>query len=150
MKDDEIQKYEQFGIAAMLPGMVRAVELLQAQIDDMRARLEGLQIGNTKSAKRRGRPPAATGELTVHGTPLKPGYWASMTAEERSAEMRRRRAVQEKNKASQKAKFVERARKGGQNRWASMTVKERKAHLAAMQAGRKLNGAPTVKLEATQ
>ena len=122
--------YEQMGIAALLPGMQHALEIIQGQIDHMRARLAELQ-GGEAAPRKVGRP-----KKTVNSPAAKSG-WPD-DPEERSREMKRRQAVaREKRAAAAKGASAKR-------RWAKMTVKQRREHLAKMQAGRKL---PSVKME---
>ena len=91
------------------PGMQYAIEVLQRQLDEMRGRLASMQAAGPGSP--------------VGATPKKKGGnkygWAGMTAEERSAEMRRRMA--------------NRKRTG----WEGMSAGERKAEMKRRLQGRK-------------
>ena len=99
------------GIAAFLPGMQHMIDTMQRQLDHYRSMIRALENGGGPvAAKRRGRPPGAANkpkQLTAApaaapaaakkrgGTSPQriagiKSYWANMTAEERSAEMRRR------------------------------------------------------------
>jgi hypothetical protein len=87
---------------------------------------------------------------------LMKGYWAKMTAAERSAEMARRKEVtQEKRAAKPRVKLVQpnhprnaghpkheewlaKTRRANRKSWASMTPEARKARIDAAQAGRGL------------
>jgi hypothetical protein len=91
--DNDIATYAQMGIAAMLPGMVHAVEILQAQIDAFKARLAGLQNGHAPEQSRRS---VANGQNSQK-------YWSKLTPQQRKAEMRRR-FLKGQRKKDQKAK----------------------------------------------
>jgi len=138
--DHELSKYAQMGLAALLPGMQRMIELMQHELDMMRAQLADMQ-GPPK--KRMGRPPKA-----IAGAKLPSGWPAD--PEERKREMQRRIANRGKLKQAAKAtepaiaqdpdrnKFRKKMSKISKRRWASMSVRERKQRVAAMMAGRKL------------
>ena len=111
-KNDETQRYALMGMAAMLPGMEFAVEILQQQIAEMRAVLTDLQSADEPAVQsRRG------------GWPADP--------EERKAEMARRVNVRAAKTKGQKIS------EAGKATWAGLSVRQRKARLAAMAAGRK-------------
>jgi hypothetical protein len=152
-KDDgDLNKYAQMGLAALIPGMQRMIELMQHELDMMRERLTGLQ----EPRKKTGRPPKAiAGEKLASGWPADP--------EERKAEARRRmqnRDSKRRQRAAKAAKsmvskdspdhdkFRKKMKQAAKRRWANMSFKERKAKLAAMRAGRKQKKAPVLKLEA--
>ena len=126
-KNDDV--YVQMGIAALLPGMVHAVELMQGQINEMKARLAALQDGAAEPARKVGRPRKGTtaGVTVASGWPADP--------EERKAEMRRRQAVAKK-KAQSKARS-ERARKIAQRRWKNMTAEQRAEWQRKIEAGQR-------------
>lgn len=136
--------YEQMGIAAMIPGMQHMIDLMQRELDSMREQLAQAQNGgNARSflnERKRGRPPKLIeGSFRVDGesaaakefsrkSRASSSFWAKMSAEERSAEMRRRGMVR---KDSRKAKLSadkasSSSRKGY---WASMSPEERKAEM---------------------
>jgi hypothetical protein len=48
LQHDNLSQYAQMGMAALLPGMVHAVELMQAQIDEFKAQLAAMQNGGMK------------------------------------------------------------------------------------------------------
>jgi hypothetical protein len=75
--DTELKQYAQFGMAAMLPGMIHAREILDRRIREMQEQLAGLQDGKKQDGRRNNKGGAAA-------------YWAKLTPEERSAEMKRR------------------------------------------------------------
>ena len=106
--DDELNKHDQMGIAALLRGMEYAREVLQNRIDEMHARLARLQ-----------------GKATTNGR----AGW-SEDPEERRQEMARRVAARKKKT---KSNAVSAARK---REWGNMSPRKRKARLAAMLAGR--------------
>jgi hypothetical protein len=113
--------YAKMGMAAMLPGMVHMLELMQAEVDNFRTQLAALQGQEAAADDLPQKPKDARARAS--GWPDDP--------EERKAEMARR---MKKAKMSKAAKA----------RWGSMTAKERKARLAAMQAGK----APVVRMAA--
>ena len=149
--------YEIMGIAAMIPGFQAAVDILQSQLDEMREKLGALQNGNAPKKPGRPRkeqPPVETGELNARGKPLKSGYWATLTPEERSAEMRRRREVQKANKPTHPRDprhpdheaWLKKLRRVAVKRWDAKTPAQKKAHLAKMIAGRNGEKLPSAKL----
>lgn len=92
---------EQFGIASLIPGFQRALDLLQAELNSLRAKLSlpeqkrsstKFQIAMQKRSKNeKWRSKAVTSQKS---------YWAKMTKEERSAEMKRRMALSKRRKAN--------------------------------------------------
>jgi hypothetical protein len=146
---DNEKLYAQMGLATLIPGMQRMIELMQLELDRMRAQLSGLQA----KPKRRG-PGRPRGPLVSSGA----SGWPS-DPEERSREMKRRQKVAAAKKAvhprhpdhPEHAKFVAKASAAAKARWAKMSVRARKERLAVMQAGKKDKaaggGKPTVKLE---
>jgi hypothetical protein len=139
--------YEAWGMTAILPGMVRAVETLQAEIDQIRESLAALQTGAEPAQRKK---PHA--------------YWDSLTPEERSAEMKRRFALSRKRQHAKSALSTSGLKRGtkayreadaaikrvaraaaranrkptnaAQTRWDRMTHTERKNFLSKMAAGR--------------
>ena len=89
-----------------MPGMQYAVEQMQKMLDDMREALAGLQNGH--APQRRGRPRKDASEvaqqINAYRTEGPRGYWAKMTPDQRSAEMRRRLEVGKKRKAETEKK----------------------------------------------
>ncbi len=124
-------EYAQMGMAALLPGMVHMLELMQRQVDDFRERLTALQGQDaTEKGKRKvGRPVGARGRS---GWPEDP--------EERALEMKRRMAKW-KTKQPQKESALSKQRKKD---WAALSPAKRKKRLAAMLAGRRAKLAPVV------
>ena len=111
------------GLAAMLPGMVRAHELLGQQIAAMQAQLAGLQNGGGR------KPGPQTEQARAKIAEARRGYWAKMTPEERSAEMKRRGGIAKKRaegkpthprdpRHPKHAEYVEKLRVAGAARWA--------------------------------
>ena len=151
--------YAAMGMAAMIPGMQRAVEILQQQLDALRAALAASQNGDAHrpglprilapvvdSGQRgpqggvvRGTPEWRARDAERHrvareaqnGNASSSGPWAAMTPEERSAEMRRRIALGKKKALSAALSAARKAK------WARMTKAERAEHLAKMAAGKK-------------
>lgn len=158
--DTKANMYAQMGMAALLPGFQYALELMQRQLDEFRATLAALQNGAAPAKRGPGRlrnaplPVAGSGQLTARGTPLKKGYWAQFTPEERVAEMRRRREVQMANKAVHPrdprhpghAEWLRTVGKAAKKSWAKLTPAQKRDRLAKMAAGR--NGKPSVRMEA--
>jgi hypothetical protein len=159
--------YAQIGIAALIPGVQYAVEQVQTILDNLRAELAVLQEGAVyePAKSKRGRSAhIESGRVSVAG--LKRGTaeyravdrenkriareraagarnaWSGMTAEERSAEMKRRIAVA-RGKAASRRQGKPAGWKGGtgkspaQVRWEKMSKRRRKEHLAKMAAARK-------------
>lgn len=115
-EDEQLNRYASMGMAAMLPGMQYAVELMQRNLDDMRAQLAAMQNGDGDRelagmfAKPKRLTPEGAAAISAaqkarwaedgRSAPLtrervasyQRGYWASMTPEERAAEMKRRMA----------------------------------------------------------
>jgi hypothetical protein len=86
-----INKYEQMGLAATLPGMINAVEVLQGEIDRMRAVLGYAQERGAAPDENEGQ------ELTGQKA-----YWAKMTPEQRKSEMARRGMMGRAKRAAKK------------------------------------------------
>jgi len=150
----EISNYERMGIAAMLPGMVHAVEIMQTQINAMRERLALLESG---APRRGGRPrtrPAQADDTDARGVPLKSDYWRSMTPEQRSAEMRRRFAKRASSKATHPRDpehpdheaWARKTKRSNRKFWDSLSPRQRKQKIAAMAAARAAKRIPSVKL----
>jgi len=78
--------FEAMGLAAMLPGMQHMITLMQRELDNMRAALARVQ------ARQAGHEEAPTHAEKSRRQAVV-GYWAKMSPEERSAEMRRRGMV---------------------------------------------------------
>jgi hypothetical protein len=162
--------YEQMGMAALIPGMQYLIDKMQAQLDELREQLAAVQNGGapTVTLARRGRPPkeVATAEEAAkfkRKSKAVSGYWAKMTDEERSVEMKRRRALGKANRqpvdgvelsaeeldrlhprdarSPRHQAYVRKLRKSVNNFWARMTDEQRAEHIAKTQAGRHINGA---------
>jgi hypothetical protein len=137
LDDKELRHYAASGMAAYLPGMVYMIELMQRELDEMRARLGQLQGTEEGPAGTRG--------------------WAGMTPEERSAEMRKRIAVRLRNKKKAEklhprdkahpdhAKWIAKMRRAQKTRFARMTKAEREDWKAKMAAGKKKTKAKAVR-----
>jgi hypothetical protein len=120
------------GIAATIPGLQHAAQVILQELDSLRARLAALQAGEETPHRRRGRPRGTATDGNIRsGWPADP--------EERKLEMARRMA---KRKRKQ---FRTTMQKAARNVWAKMTPEQRNARLAAMKAGRKKH--PVVHLE---
>jgi hypothetical protein len=116
--DDEVRTYAQMGMAAMLPGMEYALELMQRQIDEIRSRLVELQ-----EADKIARNAPAPRERQRRGWPKQPAA--------RRREMARRVQVARDKSKGEKISQAQR------RTWDAMTPRARKARLAAMAAGKK-------------
>jgi hypothetical protein len=119
LTDRDLQ-FLQIGRGATIPGLQRAIDILQEQLDLMKTEMysiQGVLVERTRAHSdgmivtddvvpvtrqleapkpKRGRPKKAA-VVTVRKAAMK-GYWASMTPEERSAEMKRRASVTAKKK----------------------------------------------------
>jgi hypothetical protein len=113
--DPELRSYAQMGMAAMLPGMEYALELMQRQINEIRESLSHLQQL----------------DHTARNLPAKRQTkgWSD-DPEERRAEMARRMQVA---RAKVKGQTLSDQRK---REWQQMSPRKRKARLAAMAAGK--------------
>lgn len=119
--DKRLMTYEQAGIAAMLPGMIHSWTLQGQAIEEMKQRLAFLQNGHGESKKLE-RPKMNISEEGMKARKRAvQGYWASMSDEERSAEMRKRFAKR-KDRATP-------VRSGPGGYWDRMTPEERKAEM---------------------
>lgn len=130
---NDMSRYVASGIAAYLPGAQMMLDWMQERLDELRADLRAFQQMEPAAAKR-GRPAAVKGaKLDARGT-----SWAGMSEEERSAEMKRRRALGERNKAAkaklhprdaahpEHAAWREKMRAAQQKRWASLSPAQKK------------------------
>ena len=107
--------WEAMGIAAMIPGLQHAAEIIQRQLDALREQLAALQNGAAPPI-RRGRPPKAkAAPAKRHGG----GGW-STDPEERSREMIRRNAV-----IKAKEEWLQKA--VNRRKWEAATEAQRKA-----------------------
>lgn len=132
---DDLNRYAEMGLAALIPGMVRMVELMQQQLDAAKAQLAALQ--GRPASKRLGRPP---GKAANSG-------WAGMTPEQRSAEMKRRIAVargeaepRRRRKAPPKSEAGSKQQKLSKHQkalWAGLTPAQRKRRLNRLAEGRR-------------
>ena len=137
--DKDVSRFVAGGMAAFLPGMVYMAELIsetmQDVIDSLKRDLGMFQEMDERPAKKK--------------KDRRGSSWAGLSAEERSAEMKRRRAIGEAKKASA-AKlhprdaahpgheaWLEKMRAAQKKRWDSFTPAERKAQIRKMsKAGR--------------
>jgi len=144
MKKDD-SPYIQMGIAAMLPGMVRAAEVLLDAIDEARNALAAYQNGGARGRK-------ADKELaqlfepdwrSKAATRRASSYWAKMTPAQRSAEMARRgmKGRGKKNKFGPRdAEWLAAQTAGARKSWGELTPKEKAARVARAKA----NGGATL------
>jgi len=135
--NEQTQRYALLGMAAMLPGMEMAVEVLQQQIAEMRQALAEVQ----RTVEKPWRAERPDRELrTVEVPTSKRGGWPA-DPKERKAEMARRVNARV---AKVRGRKISEAQKSA---WAGMSVRQRKARLAAMAAG-KAEQAKVKRLEA--
>lgn len=159
---NELSIYEQMGRAALVPGMQHMIELMQAQLDEFRRALGQLQEPVRRGP---GRPKVdhVDPEVRSRGSA---SYWAKMTPEERSAEMRRRQQVAAGLKPGRKmppkaeakplkmhprdprhpghGAWLKTMRKAQKKAWDRLTPAQRTERQNRMKAGR---GLPLIKLE---
>lgn len=127
------------GVAAMLPGMQLALDVLQAQINEYRTLLQSLQVADGAMPKRRGRPPGpqkneavsvkllAAPEPEVLKRALTPAGRKSL-----SAAMKKRWAVAKKRGVNLAAPAKKQTGQAAaiKGYWAKMTPAQRKAEMA--------------------
>lgn len=118
--------YEQMGRACLIPGMQHMIDLMQRELDAMRAQLALAQNGGNaldavREAKKKRKSPTG-------------GWWANKTPEERSAEMARRYLKRKDRpptgRPAQGGDHYGKVSAGQKGYWAKMTAEERKAEVA--------------------
>jgi hypothetical protein len=160
-----MKDYSTFGMAALLPGMQHMLDEMQNVLNTFRENLEAAQA----PGKKRGRPRKIVIEDTeaVKKSRRSAGYWAKMTPEQRSAEMKRRAAVivakggksvilprggklhpRDPRHPGHEA-WLAKLRAAQKKTWANMSKAKQRAQQARMQAGRRpqvkmVNGAEAV------
>ena len=130
------------GLAALLPGMIRLREVVDAYIVRIQRKLGAIQNGH--AAPRRGRPPKKADQTQAGkllNTAGKGSSWAKMTAAERSREMKRRQAVARANRTAKEqaayaAEHKARMSAAAKKRWAGMSKSAQKAQMAHMVAAK--------------
>jgi hypothetical protein len=147
--NDQTIKFAQMGRAALLPGMVHMLDLMQQQIEEFRRELEGAQAQprRVEGATRLGRPrkqvEAIEGRASS-GWPADP--------EARSAEMKRRMAVAKAKlkpqhpDSEQHEAWLTKLRADRKAAWAKLSPRKQQERVAKMLAGRKAKRQPVVKL----
>ena len=143
-EDPDTGIYAQMGLAAMLPGMVHMLEMMQTEVDNMRTQLAAMQGQAAMGEPRRrgpGKRKPGYGYALPEGAKGLTGWPAD--PEERKLEMQRRMAKW-KVKQPQKESALSKQRKRA---WAALSPAKRKARLAAMAAGKQKN-APVVRMAA--
>jgi hypothetical protein len=151
-QQSENELYAQMGLATLIPGMQRMIELMQGELDKMHAQLARLQGASPRKVLTRGtvgRPRKVSTGAT--GWPSDP--------EERSREMRRRMKVRAAKKATHPrdpnhpghAEWKKNVSAAAKKRWADMSFKARKERMAKMTEAKRKKGSaaekPVVKLE---
>jgi hypothetical protein len=134
----DVNRYAVSGMAAFLPGMQYMVELMQRQLDEFRQELALFQQLDDKRA--------LAPEKSAVRVKVAKGAWAGMTAEERSAEMKRRFAVRAAKKAAKlhprdprhpgHDAWRETMRAAQKKRWNSMTQSQKKQQVRKMAKAR--------------
>lgn len=163
------------GRAMMLAGMRNAVRVLHEQIDQVERQLyvpppsNGVikpsmqrtlaKIGIALPAEAEAAPVRRRGRGRGRRRKAAAGYWARLTPEQRSIEMRRRRAVSKAKhpKASHPRypghpgheEWLNNMRKATRKAWNNLTPAEREARLKKAQAGRYAKSKPVIKMEKT-
>ena len=109
LSTSETDRYAEFGRAAIIPGIVKAIEALNELLNTIRieiaasqGRASGLPVvkhQTAKRAKKLAKELVGTVEKLAKQPVGRGSYWASMTAEERRVEMARRAKVRAKNAA---------------------------------------------------
>lgn len=150
--NDEILHYAKMGKAALLPGMVKMLDLMQRQIDEFRAELNGAESSprRVEGATKRGRPRKNVESLSGRGL----SGWPA-DPEERKKEMARRRKVAKAKKSAKlhprdaahpdHEHWKEIMRKAQKARWKRLTPAQQREAQARMQEARSKKAA-TVKL----
>lgn len=148
--------YARMGMAAMLPGMVHLLELMQAEVDRFRQLLE--QAAAPK--KRLGRPPKESYPPQERSSKIA-NYWAGMTPAERKREMKRRQEVAAGKRPSNRkpaekklhprdaghpghAAWLKKMRTSQKKAWNKLTPAQREERQNKMLAGR---GIPVVVMD---
>lgn len=143
--------YEQMGRACLIPGMQHMIDLMQRELDSMRAQLAQAQSGGSaldavREAKARGpyrpRTPLTAEQEFKRKAKATSGWWAKLTPEERSAEMKRRYASRKDRPPTGRRRKDPTGIPGGPGGdhygkvstgqalyWAKMTKEERKAEM---------------------
>lgn len=135
--------YQQMGIAAMIPGMQHMIDLMQRELDSMRAQLaqaqnSGSARGFMEERKRGpGRPKLIEGNFEADDAAKEfqrksrasSSFWARMSPEERSAEMRRRGARRKDRRQGRGGDHYGKVSAGAKGYWAKMTKEERRAEV---------------------
>lgn len=142
------------GMGALLSGLEYARDILGMYANDIRAAMAAAQsdVAEPLRKKRPGFSPSVREALNEAK-----GGWASMTPEERSAEMKRRRAVAEQNKQlgpmvnhprdprhPNHDRWIANLRKSQKKYWNNMTPAQKKAKIAALAVNR---SKPSPKME---
>lgn len=107
MKAEDI-KYAQMGRAAMIPGFQYAIEVLQAQLDDLRSilseSLNGAKSSNEKPSKQpRDRSHPEHEAWVKKMSVVRRKFWKSLTPEQRAAHMAKMQAGRRKQAKAKRA-----------------------------------------------
>jgi len=143
---DELHLHARMGRAALIPGMQRAIEIMQRELDKMRLDLMGLEAPEKQPESKR----------KNFGTILEkirkqPSGWSS-DPEERKREMARRMAAHQKKAKGlhprdadhpDHAKWLRKMRRVSKRTWEKLSPAERNERQNKMRAAR---GLPTVRL----
>ncbi len=129
-RDEETTSYAKMGMAALMPGMIHLLEMMQAEVERFQAAIQGLEQPAGK--KKLGRPPGSPNKAAKPDDPdvFRSGWPAD--PEERKAEMRRR-VEKRKARATAAGGAVNPQKKA----WNRQSEEEKAARVAKMLAGRK-------------
>jgi len=125
-KAEALASFEVMGMASLIPGMQYMLERMQAELDDLKERLLGMQNGvsQTETPKRRGRPPKVQQEaMLTAGEKIAAAVrqrWADATPEERKAH----------GAMMAQARMAKQAKSSVVGGWSKYTPEERKAEMA--------------------
>lgn len=129
--------YEEAGIATMLAGLVRAREILNQEIESMQGKLKLAQNGGSaldavrehKRGAYRPRAPLTVEREFKRKSKATSGWWANMTPEERSAEMKRRYQSRKDRPPTGRPSSADKVSAAQKGYWAKMTPEERQAEV---------------------
>jgi hypothetical protein len=140
-----MSRFEEFGIVALLPGIQYAVEIMQKQLDDLRARVASLQqisAPELPSSNGRGRPKKAPAPATFSLAEAAAEMQLSATQINRARvalgmQVNPGEAVVLTEKDLEKIRLYQ--AKKTRNGWQNMAPQERKAEMNRRIAKREIN-----------
>lgn len=145
--NQRMTKYEEMGIASLLPGMIRMHEMMGEAIQEVQEQLARVQGRLAAGDEPDEEVPAVRMKRKKSAQAL---YWARMTVDERSAEMKRRGMVGRKKAAGKPTHprdprhpdheaWTKKLSKRIRASWAKTTPEEHAARVAKMLASRAAN-----------